>query len=284
MSEELQNIVDASFVNEVKSLVERGRNAAYGAVNAVMIETYWRIGQRIVEQEQKGKERAEYGTQLIEMLSEELTKTYGKGFSKRNLQYFRSFYLTFNNLEIVQTRLHNLKWSHILTTLRVEDALPRILGEQIAEGGEAIVYDHGATLIKAIGLDYFIQPILALDRISLHNTYFPETALKVLGFGRTADGDFKIVAEQPFIEGTHMSDEEIALFAEHIGFKLINPSNWTFATPEIYLSDLHDENVIRSKEGNVFVVDCDIRINTPNFRCGGIRCLTTEVEISLSKN
>ena len=74
-----------------------------------------------MEQEQKGKERAEYGTQLIEMLSEELTKTYGKGFSKRNLQYFRSFYLIFNNLEIVQTRLHNLKWSHILTTLRVED-------------------------------------------------------------------------------------------------------------------------------------------------------------------
>ena|GEM_PF-1085483 len=280
MSEELQNIVDASFVNEVKSLVERGRNAAYGAVNAVMIETYWRIGQRIVEQEQNGKERAEYGTQLIEMLSEELTKTYGKGFSKRNLQYFRSFYLTFNNLEIVQTRLHNLKWSHILTTLRVEDALPRILGEQIAEGGEAIVYDHGATLIKAIGLDYFIQPILALDRISLHNTYFPETALKVLGFGRTADGDFKIVAEQPFIEGTHMSDEEIASFAEHIGFKLINPRNWTFATPEIYLSDLHDENVIRSKEGNIFVVDCDLRINTPNLRCGGVRSLTTEVNLS----
>ena len=164
-------------------------------------------------------------------------------------------------------------------TERVEDALPRMLGEQIAEGGEAIVYDHGATLVKAIGLDYFIQPILALDRISLHNTYFPETALKVLGFGRTADGDFKIVAEQPFIEGTHMSDEEIALFAEHIGFKLINPRNWTFATPEIYLSDLHDENVIRSKEGNVFVVDCDIRINTPSLRCGGVRSLTTEVEI-----
>lgn len=161
----------------------------------------------------------------------------------------------------------------------IEDALPRILGEQIAEGGEAKVYDHGATLVKAIGLDYFIQPILALDRISLHNTYFPETALKVLGFGRTADGDFKIVVEQPFIEGTHMSDEEIALFAENIGFKLINPKNWTFATPEIYLSDLHDENVIRSKEGNIFVVDCDIRINTPNLRCGGVRNLTTEVEI-----
>ena len=74
-----------TFIGDIKRLVEQGRNAAYGAVNAVMIETYWRIGQRIVEQEQKGKERAEYGTQLIEMLSEELTKSYGKGFSVRNL-------------------------------------------------------------------------------------------------------------------------------------------------------------------------------------------------------
>ena len=161
----------------------------------------------------------------------------------------------------------------------IEEALPLMLGEQIAEGGEANVYDHGAMLIKAIGLDYFIQPILALDRISLHNTYFPETTLKVLGFGCTTGGDFKIVVEQPFIEGSHMTDEEIALFAENIGFKLINPNNWTFATSEIYLSDLHDENVIRSKEGNIFVVDCDIRINTPNLRCSGVRNLTTEVEI-----
>lgn len=63
-----------SFISDIKRLVEQGRNTAYGTVNAVMIETYWRIGQRIMEQEQKGKERAEYGTQLIEMLSEELTK------------------------------------------------------------------------------------------------------------------------------------------------------------------------------------------------------------------
>ena len=166
----------------------------------------------------------------------------------------------------------------------VEDALSRLLGDQIAEGGEAKVYDHGATLVKAIGLDYFIQPILALDRISLHNTYFPETKLKVLGFGRSTGGDFKIVVEQPFIEGEHMTDEEIALFAENIGFKLINPKNWTFATPEIFLSDLHDENVIRSKEGNIFVVDCDIRINTPGLRCGGVRSLTTEVEINNGDN
>ena len=106
-----------------------------------------------------------------------------------------------------------------------------MLGEQIAEGGEAKVYDHGATLVKSIGLDYFIQPILALDRISLHNAYFPETTLTVLGFGRTTDGEFKIIVEQPFIEGTHVSDEEIADYMRKMGFELRNPRNWTYATP-----------------------------------------------------
>ena len=110
-----------SFIGDIKRLVEQGRNAAYGAVNAVMIETYWRIGQRIVEQEQKGKERAEYGTQLIEMLSEELTKSYGKGFSVRNLWLFKQFYLTFNDLEIPHTRVQNLTWSHYRSALRVEN-------------------------------------------------------------------------------------------------------------------------------------------------------------------
>ena len=57
----------------------------------------------------------------------------------------------------------------------VDDSFVRALGERIAEGGEAVVYDHGATLIKSIGLDYFVEPILALDRISLHNAYFRET-------------------------------------------------------------------------------------------------------------
>ena len=159
----------------------------------------------------------------------------------------------------------------------VDQFLEVSFGYQIAEGGEAIVYDHGSTLIKSIGLDYYIQPIFALDRITLHNAYFPETTMTVLGFGRTNEGDFKVIVEQPFIEGSHVSDDEISYFAQKMGFGLINPKNWTYATPDIYLSDLHDENVIRSKEGNIFVVDCDIRINTPELRCGGRRKLTTTV-------
>lgn len=112
-----------SFIGDIKRLVEQGRNAAYGAVNTVMIETYWRIGQRIVEQEQNGKERAEYGKQLIEMLSVELTRTYGKGFGTRNLWLFKQFYQTFNDLEILHTRVQNLTWSHVRTTLCVDNSV-----------------------------------------------------------------------------------------------------------------------------------------------------------------
>ena len=162
-------------------------------------------------------------------------------------------------------------------TERVEDSLHSIFGDEIAEGGEAKVYDHGSTLVKSIGLDYFILPILALDRISLHNAYFPETQLNVLGFGRNQRNEFKIICEQPFIGGMHLSDEEIAEYMQRMGFELRNPRNWTYATPDIYLSDMHDENVIKSNEGNIFVVDCDIRINTPELRQGGTRTLTTEV-------
>lgn len=162
----------------------------------------------------------------------------------------------------------------------VDSSLYSSFGKEIAEGGEAMVYDHGATLIKSIGLDYFILPILALDRIALHNAYFPETRLMVLGFGRNVDGEFKIVCEQPFIGGTHVTDEEIAEYMRQMGFELKNPRNWTYANSEIYLSDLHDENVIRSTTGAFCVVDCDIRINTPELRQGGTRELTNEVLFS----
>ena len=163
----------------------------------------------------------------------------------------------------------------------VDEQLPKMLGEQIAEGGEAKVYDHGSTLIKSIGLDYFIQPIFALDRIALHNTYFPETRLSVLGFGRDKNGEFKVIVEQPFIDGKPVTDEEIADYMHQMGFEQKNPHNWTYATPDIYLSDMHDENVIRSHKSNtIFVVDCDIRINTPELRQGGIRVITNEVVLN----
>lgn len=174
--------------------------------------------------------------------------------------------------------IHIEKWARAVNCWfeNIDNKMTSLLGEQIAEGGEAHVYDHGSTTVKTIGLDYFIEPILALDRISLHNAYFPETKMTVLGFGRNANNEFRILVEQPFIEGTHMSDDEIRIYAEKIGFTLKNARNWTYATPDIYLSDMHDENVIRTKNG-VAVIDCDIRINTPECHVGGTRQLTTDV-------
>lgn len=95
-------------ITDIKGIISSGREGAYNAVNKAMVFTYWHVGKRIVEQEQAGKERAKYGQALIEILAAELTKEYGKSFSKRNLQYFRKFYLAFPNEAIVNACVHNL--------------------------------------------------------------------------------------------------------------------------------------------------------------------------------
>lgn len=113
-------LTNKELVDDVCTIIDEGRQKSYVSVNSSMIETYWKIGKRIVEEEQCGNERAEYGKRIIEQLSNELTMRYGKGFSKRYLAYFRKFYLTIDDIQILQTRLQNLTWSHILTALRVD--------------------------------------------------------------------------------------------------------------------------------------------------------------------
>ena len=115
----------STIVDDIKTIISNGRAAAYSAVNSVMISTYWNIGRRIVEEEQHGNQRAEYGKELIKMLAKELTYEYGSGYSERYLAYFRKFYITVPDLKILQTCLQNLKWSHILMALRVDDETAR---------------------------------------------------------------------------------------------------------------------------------------------------------------
>ena len=111
----------SQVVDDIKRIIDTGRNAAYAAVDATMIATYWNIGRRIVEEEQHGQERAQYGKELIKTLAKELTHEYGSGYSQRYLAYFRKFYLTMPDLAILQTRLQNLKWSHILLQTRLQN-------------------------------------------------------------------------------------------------------------------------------------------------------------------
>lgn len=125
MKDELEKS-EMTFVNDIKRIIQDGRNAAYSAVSSVMIQTYWNIGKRIVEQEQNGKTRAEYGTHLIDMLAKELTKEFGKNFSRRNLFYYRKFYEYFPDREIVNACVHNLTWTHYRALLRVSDENARL--------------------------------------------------------------------------------------------------------------------------------------------------------------
>jgi hypothetical protein len=86
-----------------------------------MVKTYWQVGRRIVEEEQQGEKRAEYGKQIITLLAEDLSKSYNRGFTARDLRSYRQFYLSFKDLEIWHSRVPNLSWTHFRTMLRVAD-------------------------------------------------------------------------------------------------------------------------------------------------------------------
>ena len=79
----MDELTNTRLYTDVCSIIEQGRKEAYASVNHKMIETYWNIGRRIVEEEQNGEARAEYGAQIIAQLAEQLTHQYGKGFSAR---------------------------------------------------------------------------------------------------------------------------------------------------------------------------------------------------------
>lgn len=142
---ELNDIsVYQQMITDIKELITAGRNAAYNAANAATIMTYWNIGKRIVEQEQAGIERAEYGKRLIPILSDELTKEFGNGFTDRNLRNFRKFYLLFPDDKIWYACVPNLNWTHFRSLLRVSDEDARIwyMNEAASEGWSSRTLDR----------------------------------------------------------------------------------------------------------------------------------------------
>ena len=114
-------LLPSGFLTDIRTIIEQGRRQAYAQLNATMIDTYWMIGRRIVEEEQNGQNRAEYGKGLIDSLSRQLSIEYGEGFSARYLRAFRQFYSAVPDYEIWKSGFPNLTWTHIYRTLRVKD-------------------------------------------------------------------------------------------------------------------------------------------------------------------
>ena len=146
------------LVSSVIELIDHGKATAGRAVNSVLTATYWLVGKRIVEHEQSGSRRAGYGEQLVMTLAEDLTDRFGRGFSQRNLEQMRLFYLTWQKAQTVSAQLANapqkrkaqtlsaqlamqpapvfpLSWSHYVRLLSVADKTARRYYEREAIGG-----------------------------------------------------------------------------------------------------------------------------------------------------
>lgn len=111
-----------NLVGKISNTYAVGQIKAANAVNVQLLETYWQIGQHIVEFEQGGNTRAEYGKALISNLAKDLSLLHGKGFCRTNIVYMRLLYLRY---PISQKPSHQLSWSHFVELLKIEDDLER---------------------------------------------------------------------------------------------------------------------------------------------------------------
>ena len=112
--------IKKDIYQEIHDLLHKARQDIISNVNYTMTKTYFLIGKRIVEEEQDGNKRAEYGKKLMKTLSEKLTKEFGRGFSQRNLEQMRTFYLRYSISQTVSAEF-KLSWSHYLILMRIED-------------------------------------------------------------------------------------------------------------------------------------------------------------------
>jgi predicted nuclease of restriction endonuclease-like (RecB) superfamily len=113
------------LVSDIKNILQIARQETYQAINHSMVKAYWLLGQRIVEEEQEGNDKAIYGDFLLKNLSKELTAEFGRGFSSANLKNFRKFYLTYIDFEKSYTLCSQLSWSHNRLIMRVTSEVAR---------------------------------------------------------------------------------------------------------------------------------------------------------------
>ncbi|MBU0672437.1 MAG: DUF1016 family protein [Candidatus Margulisbacteria bacterium] len=115
------------LIDSIGVLLQQAQQKVYQQVNSILVKTYWEIGSHIVIYEQNSKERAEYGSKLLDKLSKDLKNRYGKGFSRRNVLNMRNFYQAYKKRQTVSAIF---SWSHIVELISLEDSLARSFYEK----------------------------------------------------------------------------------------------------------------------------------------------------------
>jgi predicted nuclease of restriction endonuclease-like (RecB) superfamily len=110
------------LLDDIRDVIAHTKSTVYNAINSAMVQSYWEIGRLIVEEEQNGETRAQYGKQLLKQLSVQLTEEFGKGFDASNLRNMRSFYLSFPKCDALS---HTLSWTHYRLLIRIENTQAR---------------------------------------------------------------------------------------------------------------------------------------------------------------
>ncbi|MFT4061599.1 MAG: PDDEXK nuclease domain-containing protein [Edaphocola sp.] len=160
-----------NYILEIKTILAQARQKAYSAINSAMVEAYWNIGKRIVEEEQHGADRAEYGKQIIQTISDELTEEFGKGFSKRTIWEIRQFYTCFPENSIVRTLFAQLSWSHFQRVLKVSNENARMYYlKEAAENTWSV-----RTLDRNISTLYYDRLIASADKETVKNEMLEKT-------------------------------------------------------------------------------------------------------------
>lgn len=151
-----ENTIEVLY-QEISQIITEAKHVVYQTANFEMVKAYWLIGQKIVEEEQKGEDKASYGEEVIKQLSQRLQSEYGKGYDKTNLWHMRKFYQTFGKLDALR---RELSWTHYRLLLKVEDEAARQYYEQ-----ESVESNWSTrTLDRQIGNLYYQRILMSKDK------------------------------------------------------------------------------------------------------------------------
>lgn len=215
---------ERDYISEIKQILAQARHKAYVAVNSAMVEAYWLIGKRIVEEEQNGADRAAYGQEMLKKLSAELQKDFGRGFSETNLKNFRKFYLTFPNLEIGQTPSDLLNNPNSAEALSILDT-PEEIGQTPSDQSTKLTQ---LNVFAKLSWSH-IERLIRVENETARNYYLIEAAEQNWSV-RTLDRNIstlyfhRLISSQKKAEVQHEMEEKTAAYKQRADDFIKNPA------------------------------------------------------------